>query len=149
MSGLLGGFQSGRACRPIIAATCTRLQGGSTLPVVANGVGTTRRGLLGGAAAAGAAAALPPGAEAKKRSRKRAPRKLRADVVVVGAGLAGLTAAREITKAGKRAVVVEARDRVGGRTYTRDVAGVPVDVGGQWIKTIPYQINEGQRTKDK
>jgi monoamine oxidase len=59
-----------------------------------------------------------------------------ADVVVIGAGLAGLTAARRLRQAGVRDVVVlEARDRVGGRTYTKTVHGIPVDVGGQWIKT--------------
>lgn len=57
-----------------------------------------------------------------------------AEIVVVGAGLAGLTAARRLTAAGHEVVVVEARDRVGGRTYT-----VPqgdrswFDLGGQWV----------------
>jgi monoamine oxidase len=58
----------------------------------------------------------------------------KADVVVVGAGLAGLTAARKLHVAGVDVLVVEARDRVGGRTHTiqaRD--GTPIDVGGQWI----------------
>ena len=100
--------------------------------------GVTRRGLLGTAAATGAAAAIPAAAEAAKRKRKPAKRKKTADVVVVGAGLAGLTAARELVKAGVKSVVVlEARDRVGGRTWTRDVNGVAVDVGGQWVKKDP------------
>jgi monoamine oxidase len=54
------------------------------------------------------------------------------DVVVVGAGLAGLTAADELTRAGHDVLVVEGRDRVGGRIRTTHVAGVPVDAGATW-----------------
>src|SRR5258708_16435314 len=57
-----------------------------------------------------------------------------ADVVVVGAGLAGLSAARVLAAPGVRVLVHEARDRVGGRLYTRPAAdGTPLDLGGQWI----------------
>ena len=56
-----------------------------------------------------------------------------ADVVVVGAGLAGLCAAREIVQRGATCVVLEARDRVGGRTLSQSLAGETVDLGGQWI----------------
>ena len=55
------------------------------------------------------------------------------DVVVVGAGLAGLTAARELKRGGARVAVVEARDRVGGRTLSRELGGQQIDLGGQWI----------------
>ncbi len=55
------------------------------------------------------------------------------DVVVVGAGLAGLSAARHLVDAGLSVVVLEARDRVGGRTHSIDVNGSRIDVGGQWI----------------
>ena len=55
------------------------------------------------------------------------------DVLVVGAGLAGLAAARRLVDAGQDAVVLEARDRVGGRTALEPVGAGAVDVGGQWI----------------
>ena len=57
----------------------------------------------------------------------------RRDVVVVGAGLAGLVAARELSSAGRDVLVVEARDRVGGRVETQTVDGVTIDLGGTWI----------------
>jgi len=57
-----------------------------------------------------------------------------ADVVVVGAGLAGLTAAARLREAGQEVLVVEARDRVGGRTLNHELGGGQVvEVGGQWI----------------
>ncbi|HKP07936.1 MAG TPA: FAD-dependent oxidoreductase, partial [Microbacterium sp.] len=59
------------------------------------------------------------------------------DTIVVGAGVAGLTAARLLTKAGRRVVVLEARDRVGGRVSTdRHFAGTVTDMGASWIHGI-------------
>lgn len=55
------------------------------------------------------------------------------DVAVVGAGLAGLAAAMDVAAAGRAAVVLEARDRVGGRLLSRELGGTTVDLGGQWI----------------
>src|SRR5579875_28879 len=56
-----------------------------------------------------------------------------ADVAVVGAGFAGLVAARELAGRGHDVVVLEGRGRVGGRSHTGTVAGVPVDLGGTFV----------------
>ncbi len=55
------------------------------------------------------------------------------DVVVVGAGFAGLTAARELSNSGRTVAVLEARKRVGGRVETIEEAGAPLEMGGQWV----------------
>ena len=55
------------------------------------------------------------------------------DVVVVGAGVTGLTAATRLTRRGLRVVVLEARDRIGGRLWTDTVDGVRLELGGQWV----------------
>ena len=54
------------------------------------------------------------------------------DVIVVGAGLAGLAAARAVMAAGKSVQVIEARARIGGRTFTDTGLGFPVDLGAAW-----------------
>lgn len=56
-----------------------------------------------------------------------------AEVVVVGAGFAGLSAARELSRLGHDVVVLEGRDRVGGRSFTGTVGGVPVDFGATFV----------------
>src|SRR5215470_3518425 len=57
------------------------------------------------------------------------------DILVIGAGISGLTAAHDLQKAGlEKFIVIEARDRVGGRTLNADIGkGYVVEAGGQWI----------------
>jgi monoamine oxidase len=104
------------------------------------GRGFTRRSLIGTAAAGAAAAALPSigraqGASAEPSnaaSSSAIPRK--ADVVVVGGGLAGLSAARTIAQAGRSVIVLEARERVGGRTWNRPITGgAYIDAGAEFV----------------
>ncbi|MCZ2401912.1 FAD-dependent oxidoreductase [Paenarthrobacter sp. Z7-10] len=60
-------------------------------------------------------------------------RTLERDVVVIGAGPSGLTAAWQLRKAGLSVAVLEARDRVGGRTWTNVIDGATLEIGGQWV----------------
>ena len=74
----------------------------------------------------------PPGAAGTANNDIGAVRA--ADVIVVGAGLSGLCAARELVRQGKTTLVLEARDRVGGRMVRKSVMeGGWIDLGGQWI----------------
>lgn len=100
----------------------------------------TRRGLLGAGAgvAVGAAALTAADADAAKRKapkkKKRKATSRSVDVVVVGAGISGLTTARRLTAAGRSVVVLEARDRVGGRTLNHEIApGRPIEAGGEYV----------------
>lgn len=55
------------------------------------------------------------------------------DVAIVGAGMTGLAAAREFSRQGKRAVLIEGRERVGGRTWTDERLGTTLEMGGTWV----------------
>ena len=97
-------------------------------PPVAGGEGVSRRAVLGALAAAGAATMLPRESEA--RAIGKGP------VVIVGGGIAGLSALWHLTKAGVDARLFEARTRLGGRIYTERAPGRPVmEVGGQLVNT--------------
>lgn len=58
------------------------------------------------------------------------------DTIIIGAGVAGLTAARLLARAGRTVVVLEARDRIGGRVVTDRVDGFITDLGASWIHGI-------------
>jgi monoamine oxidase len=98
---------------------------------------TTRRRFIVGGVAAGAAAAVPAAAEAKKRTHTTKHHTIptrTADVVVVGGGFAGLTAARRLTQKHKSVIVLEARDRVGGRVWNHNLGGgVVSERGGTFV----------------
>jgi monoamine oxidase len=102
-----------------------------------------RRFLAGGAASAGGVL-LPAAAEAAGRKHKPHPKSVtrKVDVVVVGGGLAGLSAARTLVKSGKSVAVLEARDRVGGRTLNHSLGdGKVVEIGGEFVgPTQDYTI---------
>jgi monoamine oxidase len=88
--------------------------------------------VVAGATVAAAAVAGVAPAGAAQRHRRRVRR--REDVVVVGAGLSGLIAAREVARAGHSVAVLEARGRVGGRMFDRTIAGGEVvDLGAEFI----------------
>ena len=72
-----------------------------------------------------------------------------ADVIVIGAGFAGVAAARDLREAGRRVVVLEARDRIGGRTWYREISGTGVwaEYGGMFFSraTQPHLAREIER----
>ncbi len=102
-----------------------------------------RRQFVAGAAAVGAAAlaGVAPGETSAARSERRRRVRRREDVVVVGAGLSGLVAARDIARAGHSVAVIEARDRVGGRMLSRPILGGDVvDLGAEFIGPTQHHI---------
>jgi monoamine oxidase len=68
------------------------------------------------------------------------------DAIVIGAGFAGVTAARELQAQGRRTVLLEARGRIGGRTWTDSLADTPIELGGAWVhESQTYVTSELRR----
>ena len=105
------------------------------------GTGATRRAFLKTLGGAAGFAALPRGAGAAAETGLAEP-----DVIVIGGGFAGVAAARELGCAGLRVLLLEARARLGGRTFTARVGGHHVELGGTWIHwTQPFVFAEASR----
>lgn len=99
---------------------------------------TGRRRFLGGLVGTVGAAGLPGVAMAEAAGGSR-----ELDVIVVGAGFAGLAARRELAKSGLSVLLLEARNRIGGRTFTSAYQGRKVEMGGTWIHwSQPHVWNE-------
>jgi pseudooxynicotine oxidase len=99
----------------------------------------TRRDFLLGAGAVAAGSSLPVSSARAEPSRAY-------DVIVLGGGFCGVSAARECRRAGLRTVILEARNRLGGRTFTAEFNGRATDLGGTWVHwSQPYVWSEIRR----
>jgi len=108
-----------------------------------------KRAGLGASAVAVGGMAAPAMAGAAVSSRRVAKMPgVDYDVIVLGGGFAGVTAARDSMKNGYRTLLLEARDRLGGRTFTSQFAGHQVEMGGTWVHwSQPFVWSEIQRYK--
>src|ERR1700758_1803879 len=62
------------------------------------------------------------------------------DVIVIGAGMAGLTAARSLAEAGMKVLVAEAQDRIGGRIWTRHIGDEAIELGAEFVHGRPPEL---------
>jgi len=107
------------------------------------GTQTSRRAFLKALGGAAGLAALPAGGEGLPASAAKGDDY---DVIVIGGGFAGVTAARELSHAGLRTLLLEARTRLGGRTFTAKLGDAHFDLGGMWVHwTQPYVWAEVMR----
>ena len=93
-----------------------------------------------GAAAVTAAGAAPRPGAAAHHEDSHAKGGDDYDVIVIGGGFAGVTAARDTSRAGLRTLILEARNRLGGRTFTADFAGHKVELGGTWVHWVQPHV---------
>lgn len=107
----------------------------------------SRRSVLMGAAACaatvtGGLVTAAPAGQAEKSVRKSSGRAARADydVIVVGGGMAGVSAAREVSRSGLRTLLLEGRNRLGGRTFYSKFAGRDVELGANYLYWLQPHI---------
>src|SRR5271156_4420952 len=62
------------------------------------------------------------------------------EIVVIGAGMAGLTAARALAEAGRKVLVIEAQNRIGGRIWTRHIGDEAIELGAEFIHGRPPEL---------
>lgn len=106
-------------------------------------VGRSRRRFLGGLAGTVGLAGMPGLAGAVNEPGGRKPGRDVYDVIVIGAGFAGLAASRDLAKSGLSVLLLEARNRIGGRTFTSAYQGKKIELGGTWIHwSQPHVWNE-------
>ncbi|MEV5149197.1 NAD(P)/FAD-dependent oxidoreductase [Streptomyces sp. NPDC052727] len=111
------------------------------------GARTTRRAILKAGAAAGALGAVGvASSHAASAAGMVTETGSSYDAIVIGGGFAGVSAARELKAKGKRTLIIEARDRVGGRAWSSTFSGLPIEFGATWIHPSQTLIwNEVQR----
>ncbi|NKB39062.1 MAG: FAD-dependent oxidoreductase [Gammaproteobacteria bacterium] len=110
--------------------------------------GVKRRDFLAGAATLAAATPLAVSSASSSRKSDITARNTKHDydVIVVGGGFAGATAARELGLQGYKILILEARSRLGGRCYTSKFAGQDIEYGGAWVHWLqPHVWAEMQR----
>lgn len=110
--------------------------------------GVKRRSFLTGAATLAATTPLAVSAISSSDKTSTAARDAKHDfdVIVIGGGFAGATAARELGLQGYKTLILEARSRLGGRCYTSKFAGQDIEYGGAWVHWLqPHVWAEMQR----
>lgn len=107
-----------------------------------NGSGINRRNFLAGTATLAASSPLIASAASSSRQSTSTARDANHDydVIVVGGGFAGATAARELGLQGYKTLILEARSRLGGRCYTSKFAGQDIEYGGAWVHWLQPHV---------
>lgn len=106
--------------------------------------GASRRDLFAAAGASVLLGSVPAFAQTKPAAS--GARVSNPDVIVIGGGFCGVTAARELRRQGYNVTLLEARNRLGGRTFTSEFAGKEADMGGTWVHWLqPHVWSEIRR----
>ena len=109
----------------------------------------TRRDFIGALLASSALYATAGSSAFASEDAPKKPGKGPFDVAIIGAGMAGLSAARELMRSHKKVVVLEARDYVGGRAHSiNNLMRFPVNIGAEWLQFITANISGGPGTNN-